>query len=166
MDSTELTIDFQIDDIVVYPSQGIGRIIALEDRKGRQYFRIKIDSSNMDLLLPIDNASKLGLRHLSSKKEIDSVLDYLSTIPAISNSDWKTRVNENQNLLKSGEVQATARVVNTLYRRSKQKELPTLERKLYEDALSLLVDELSSVLGLNSEDTRRTIFARLEQLEG
>ena len=162
MDSTELTSTFTVGDTVVYPSQGVGSIKGTETRKERQYIRIRINTSNMDILLPASEAGNLGLRHLASVEETNKALDSLSSRHTRCSSDWKTRLSENQNLLKTGNLHSIAQVVNTLYRRSKMKELPTLERKLYESALSMLVDESSSVLGINSEDMRREIFAKLE----
>ena len=61
------------------------------------------------------------------------------------------------------EVASIAIVVNSLYRRSKVKELPVQERKLYDNALSILVDETSSVLGIGTEEIKKKIFAKLEK---
>ena len=162
MDSTELSGNFSIGDIVVYPPQGVGLIEKIEKRKDKEYIRIKINSSSMDVLLPLEGAEKLGLRHLASKEKTKSALDALSIVHVPISSDWKARLMENQLLLKSGDLCSIAIVVNNLYRRSKIKELPTLERKLYESALSMLVDESSSVLGISSEEVRKLIFSKLE----
>jgi len=42
------------------------------------------------------------------------------------------------------------------------KELPILERKLYDSALKLLEDEVSFSLGKSKEEIESLIFARLE----
>jgi CarD family transcriptional regulator len=55
-----------------------------------------------------------------------------------------------------------AQVVQTLYHRSKIKELPILERKLYDSAIKLLVDELSISLSKSKDAIEEMIFERLE----
>ena len=77
--------------------------------------------------------------------------------------DWKQRLLINQELMREGSMTAVANVVNSLYRRSKVKELPVQERKLYDSALTLLVDESSSVLGISAEEVKKKIFSRLEK---
>jgi CarD family transcriptional regulator len=42
------------------------------------------------------------------------------------------------------------------------KELPILERKLYDSALKLLEDEVSFSLGKTKDEVEQLIFARLE----
>ena len=163
MDSTELTSFFATGDAVVYSSLGIGFIKDLETRNDKKYLRIKLKSSDMDVLVPEQEAVNLGLRHIGSKDDVESAFNLLSEKEVKCAQDWKTRMEENKVLLKSGEIKSIAMVVNVLYRRSKIKELPTLERKLYESALSMLVDESSYVLGINSEETRREIFTKLEE---
>jgi CarD family transcriptional regulator len=65
-------------------------------------------------------------------------------------------------LLKKGSVLDIASVVRSLYHRSKIKELPILERKLYDSALNLLQDEVSFSLGKPKEEIAELIRARLE----
>jgi len=55
-----------------------------------------------------------------------------------------------------------ASVVRSLYHRSKIKELPILERKLYDSALNLLQDEVSFSLGKTKDEISELIRARLE----
>lgn len=162
MESTELSTKFSVGDVVVYPAQGVGNIECLEIRKEREYLKIRLSASDMDVLLPSENADKLGLRHLASKDEVLSSLASLSDRIRISAADWKTRLLENQALLKEGKISSVALIVNNLYRRSKIKDLPALERRLYDSALSMLVDESSYVLGISREEARKLIFSKLE----
>jgi CarD family transcriptional regulator len=64
--------------------------------------------------------------------------------------------------LKKGSVTDIATVVRTLYHRSKVKELPILERKLFDSALKLLVDEVSFSLRKSKDDVEQLIFSKLE----
>ena len=163
MNSTEINAIFNIGDSVVYPLQGVGCILAREKRNSREYYRVQIASSEMDVLLPVEKASEIGLRHLASITEAKKALSSLSTKREMGKVDWKQRLLANQELMKEGTLSSVAQVVNSLYRRSKVKELPVQERKLYDSALSILVDESSSVLGIGTEEMKKKIFARLEK---
>ena len=163
MDSTELSTFFNVGDTVVYPLQGVGKVLSIEDRKGRKYLRIGLKSSGMDILLPLDNANNLGLRHLESENAVKNAIKSLSgKIQYRAKTAWKERLNENQDLMKEGSVASIASVVSSLYHRSKIKDLPALEKRLYDSALSMLVDESASVLGLSIEEMKRQIFSALE----
>ncbi len=162
MDSMDLTNNFTVGDMVVYPAQGIGYIEKIEKRNEKDYLKIHIDSSAMDVLLPLEKVKNFGLRHLASKIDTEKALEGLSKRLKLVDKDWKVRLQENQELLKHGDLLSVATVVNSLYRRSKSRDLPTLERRLYESALTMLVDETSSVLGISNEEMRKTIFKKLE----
>jgi CarD family transcriptional regulator len=77
-------------------------------------------------------------------------------------SDWKLRYQMNMDLLKKGSVMDIATIVRSLYHRSKVKELPILERKLYDSALKLLEDEISCSLRKPKDEVENLIFTRLE----
>ncbi len=162
MNSTEKSL-FKVGDAVVYPMQGVGCILSRETRREKEYYRVQITASEMDVLLPVDNASALGLRHLASITETRKALSSLSEKRESRGMDWKQRLLMNQELMKEGTLSSVAKVVNSLYRRSKVKELPVQERKLYDNALSILVDESSSVLGIGTEEMKKKIFAKLEK---
>ena len=77
-------------------------------------------------------------------------------------TDWKLRYQMNLDLLKSGTVNDIATVVRALYHRSRVKELPILERKLYDNALTLLVDEIHFSLAIEKKMVEKMIFKKLE----
>ena len=124
MNSTEINAVFKIGDSVVYPLQGVGCILAKEMRNTREYYRVQINSSDMDVLLPVDTAQSLGLRHLASATEARKAISSLSVRREMGRTDWKQRLILNQELMKEGSMLAVAKVVNSLYHRSKVKELP------------------------------------------
>jgi CarD family transcriptional regulator len=72
------------------------------------------------------------------------------------------RFQMNMDLLKKGSIRDIASIVRSLYHRSKVKELPIQERKLYDSALKLLEDELSISLRKSKDDIENIIFTRLE----
>ena len=70
----------------------------------------------------------------------------------------------NLELLKKGTIEDIAAIVRCLYHRSKVKELPILERKLYDNAKKLLEDEIAEALGITSKEVEVMLHAKLEPL--
>jgi CarD family transcriptional regulator len=151
---------------IVYPLQGVGKITSIEERDFRStnllYYIIYLEVSDMTVMVPVDKADQLGIRPIVDKRESQKALKLISEdfepIPA----DWKLRYQMNLDLLKKGSVLDIATVVRALYHRSKIKELPILERKLYDNALRLLVDEISFSLLKAKTEVEALVMSKLE----
>ena len=159
---------FSIDQKIVYPSQGVGRIVEVFDRpfndQTTQYYKIYIDVSDMIVMVPVDNAAELGIRPIVGADEALAALDLLGEAIEPITSDWKLRYQQNLDLLKKGTIADIASIVRSLYHRSKVKELPILERKLYDNARKLLIDEIASATGKSEKEVESMIHAKLEPL--
>ncbi|MDR2393889.1 MAG: CarD family transcriptional regulator [Treponema sp.] len=157
---------FQINQKVVYPSQGVGIIISIEDKEFKSvkipYYVIYLEVSDMTIMVPVDKAEELGIRPIVMEEDAQKALDLIGEIFDPIPSDWKLRYQMNLDLLKKGSVMDIAMIVRSLYHRSKVKELPILERKLYDSALKLFVDEVAFSLSIPKEEVEKRIFARLE----
>jgi CarD family transcriptional regulator len=113
-------------------------------------------------MVPVDKALELGIRPTVSRDEAMKALELISEDYEPIPSDWKMRYQMNLELLKKGSIRDIASIVRSLYHRSKVKELPILERKLYDSALKLLVDEISISLRKSKDEVENMIFSRLE----
>jgi len=94
-------------------------------------------------MIPVDNAKEIGIRPIIKKKDIKKVLDLLKKDEVDTEEDWKIRYQNNMNKIKSGSIYSVAEVCRNLYKRAKDKELSLMERRLYEQAYSLIKDELA-----------------------
>ncbi len=152
---------------MVYPQQGLGIIQAIRERikdgVSILYYAIYLSQSDMTLLIPVDRAKEMGVRSIVSRDEalkaIDGMAGKAESLPA----DWKLRYQRNQELIRTGTIGAIAKVVQSLYHRSKIKELPVQERKLYENALELLIDESSYALKKDRDEISTMILSQLEK---
>ena len=70
----------------------------------------------------------------------------------------------NMDLFKSGKILDTASVVRSLYQRSKTKELPIQERKLYDSAYRIFHDEITAALETTKAEAETLIHSHLEPL--
>ncbi len=157
---------FQELEQVVYPLQGVGQIKRIFKKKFNDkdtlYYELYLEVSDMTVYVPVDRAEELGIRAIVPKKEATSALSLIAEEFEPVPADWKMRYQMNLDLLKQGTIHDIATVVRALYHRSRVKELPILERKLFDSALKLLVDEVSFSLNKGKSDVEELVFARLE----
>jgi len=157
---------FSVDQRIVYPLQGVGHIKNILERpfKGvaTQYYEIYFSVTDMTVMIPVDKAEEQGIRALVGAEKAREALEFISTKSEQVNTDWKLRYQMNMDLLKDGDLTKIAEVVKNLYHRSKVKELPIMERKLYESARKLLLDEIAFCLDIPSEEVEQMVFSRLE----
>lgn len=157
---------FKVNQKVVYPSQGVGKVTEIFEKvfngNPTNYYKIYIEASDMVVMVPVDKADDLGIRQIVTKEEAQEALNLLSDDFEPITSDWKLRYQMNLDLLKKGTIKDIATIVRCLYNRSKVKELPILERKLYDSAKKLLEDEISLALGKSAKDIENEIHLKLE----
>jgi len=161
---------YQLRQPVVYPLHGVGKVLRIEERpfldRRLLYYIIYIEVSDMTVMVPVDKADSLGIRPIVDRRESQKALKLISETYEPVPTDWKLRYQMNLDLLKSGSIIDIATVVRTLYHRSKIKELPILERKLFDSALRLLMDEVSLSLEKNKDEVEHLVFERLESSRG
>lgn len=161
------TQKFAVGDDVVYPFQGVGRIKRIEMQKIRDtemdFYVIEIPASDMIISVPVTGTDSLGIRAIVGKEEAKKAFEHLSDKVEHQNTDWKTRQQENQNLVRKGDILSIVSVVRSLHHRSLEKELPVQERKLYDSALRLLSDELALAFGHDSKEVEKSIISKMEK---
>ena len=159
-------LQYKVGQQLVYPLQGVGQVTTIEERPFREdtllYYVVYLEVSDMTIMVPVEKADELGIRAIVPRAEATGALRLIGEDYEPIPTDWKLRYQMNLDLLKAGAVTDIATVVRALYHRSRIKELPILERKLYDNARSLLVDELSFSLGKDKGTIEEMINARLE----
>ena len=99
---------FQIDQRVVYPSQGVGRILEIREKTFKEskvlYYIIYLEFSDMTVMVPVEKAAGLGLRPIVAQEEAERALSFISEDYAPIPSDWKLRYQMNLDLLKKGSI--------------------------------------------------------------
>ena len=159
---------FQVNQKVVYPSQGVGTIVEIQeqefDDKKMRYYVIYIEVSDMTVMIPVNISDELGVRAIVSADKAQKALDSMGEAIEPVTSDWKQRYQMNLELLKNGTIEDIASIVRCLYHRSKIKDLPIQERKLYDSAKKLLEDEIAYALDKSPKEVEALIHAKLEPL--
>ena len=166
MAKSRIKTEFKVNQQIVYPSQGVGKITEIFEKEFNgetvAYYKIYLEVSDMIVMVPVNNAKELGIRAIVEASEAKKALNMLSEDFEPITSDWKLRYQMNLELLKKGSIADIAQIVRCLYNRSKVKELPIQERKLYDSAKKLLEDEISFALGKSAKDIEAMIHEKLE----
>ncbi len=159
---------YSLGDKVVYPVHGVGVIDSIEDKtvlgEKRSYYVIKLAISDMTVMIPTNKSEDLGLRLVVSDRYANRALKVIGSETTEMEEDWKARYQQNFEKIKSGSILNVAEVVRNLFHRNKVKELSIMEKKLYENAYRLLVDEISYVKGLEREKVQNLVAQGLERV--
>ena len=150
--------DFRMNDFVVYPAHGVGKIVDVETQEiagiEMELFVISFEKDKMTLRVPTQKATSIGMRNLSSVDEIAKAMKTLKGRARVKRAMWSRRAQEYEQKINSGDLQAIAEVVRDLHRNDEEREQSYSERQLYEAALERLTREVAAVDG--SEDSAAT----------
>lgn len=145
---------FSENEKVVYPGHGVARISRVVEKKiaGRSshFFELRFLNKEMIVLVPVNSVESIGVRHLSTREGVTSVLDLLKR-PARDTSNelpivnWNKRNKEYQGKIRSGDLCEIGEIYRNLRHSSYRKELSFGEKKLLLQTESLLAEEISIV---------------------
>ena len=153
--------EFKKGDNVVYPMHGVGIISDITSKvvlnKRKKYFIVDLINTRMKVMVPVDKAEEIGLRSIINKKDVTKVYKLLKEDYVEQDEDWKIRYQNNLTKLKSGSIIEVAEVTRNLYKRARDKELSIMERKLYESAYSLVINEVALAKNIDIEEASSQI---------
>jgi CarD family transcriptional regulator len=139
---------FKVGNYVVYPTHGVGRIMAEESQIiGDIELRllvINFERDKMTLRVPMNRAAAAGLRPISGTDKMKEVYVTLKNKAKISRGMWSRRAQEYEAKINSGNIILIAEVVRDLHQNVDQSERSYSERMIYENALNRLVGEVAA----------------------
>ncbi len=153
--SSSKKLPFSVNDFVVYPTHGVGKITDIEQQNiagmDLELFVIEFDKEKMTVRVPVAKAPTTGMRRLSSPDKMKSALTTLKGRARVKRTMWSRRAQEYEAKINSGDPVSIAEVVRDLHRAAGQPEQSYSERQIYEAALDRLVRELAAVEGLDED---------------
>jgi CarD family transcriptional regulator len=157
---------FKVGDSAVYPAHGVAVVKRIEERevggKKKSFYVLQVVENQMTIMVPTDNADSVGLREIISTKDVKAVYEILKERNVkIDQTTWNRRYREYMEKIKTGSVYQIAEVLRDLFLLKVEKELSFGERKMLDNARSLLLRELSlatSTDELKAQDEVRSIF--------
>lgn len=143
---------FAIGDRVVYPLHGGAIIKEIEQREQGgalvDYFILQMLFENMTVSIPVENASRLGLRDIVPEEKLAEVAAVLQEVPdvqSIKSISWNRRFQVYMERIKSGCIIEVAKVFKILYVLEQDKKISVGERRLLHNAKQILQSEIMLV---------------------
>ena len=158
---------FSVGDKAVYPVQGVTEILGIEDVEisgftSRVYILRRLDSEDT-IRVPVANVERVGLRPLVGEEQIADVFDVLAANEMFFDEpNCNRRYRRYLEKIQSGNLADVAQVLRDLHLTRQDKQLSYGERRVYDMAQDLLVQELS----VAQESDEETVRGEIEQILG
>ena len=149
---------YAINQHVVYPKHGVGKIVAIEKAKigdiSINFYKVMIERDKLTLTIPINQQSHL--RPISSINQINKCVSILKSKPKIKRTMWSRKAQEYEQKINSGKIYELAEVVKDLNKTSNTiAEQSYSERQLFELAYERLQGEFEVVLKSPTADVKK-----------
>jgi CarD family transcriptional regulator len=140
--------EFKVGEKAVHPAHGVGEVIGIEEREiggtRANFYILRILDNGMKVMVPIGAATQVGLRYVMSEKEATGILSTMRAREvAVDVQPWSRRFRVYTEMIKSGSAVEIAKVLRDMNRLKFDKELSFGERRLLDQAKSLLLKELA-----------------------
>jgi CarD family transcriptional regulator len=150
---------FKEKEKVVYPGHGVAIIDRLLERKigGKvtKFFELKFINKDMTILVPVDNIESIGIRKLSTEKDIGKLFQLFSEPVELHHNEvalnWNKRNKVYQGKIRSGNIKEIGQIYRDLRYIERQKELSFGEKNLLQQTEALLAEEIAFACDIGSE---------------
>jgi RNA polymerase-interacting CarD/CdnL/TRCF family regulator len=155
---------FKIDEAVVYPACGIGRIAGLvtqrfQDQEEREYYEVV--TGNSTIWVAVEGAANNGLRRLTGKSELNRYRELLRAAPGAMSADARQRRQDLINRLKDGSFGALCEVVRDLTAMSWRKPLNEADSMALRKSRDSLAEEWSAAANISVQQANEELTAVL-----
>src|SRR4026209_2109668 len=149
-------VKFKVGDKAGYPALGVAEVIKIEEKdiagNRQRFYVLRILDTDRKIMVPVSNASAVGLRQVINEDEILEIFDILKerTI-AFDNQPGTRRYRGFMDKIKTGSIYDVAEVLRDLYRLKNDKTLSFGERRMLDTARGLIVKEIAISRGKTEE---------------
>jgi CarD family transcriptional regulator len=147
---------YSVGDNVVYPHHGAGTVTKIERKEvlGRQrdYLTIQITHNHMTVMLPVENAERVGLRQVIKADVVEDVVGVLRGSATEMPERWSRRYKHNDEKLKTGDIFEVAEVIRNLTIRYAERDIPTGEKQMLVKAKKILASEFVYARDLSQDE--------------
>lgn len=152
---------FNIDDLIIYGSTGVCKVVDIEREAGRNpreyYVLSPVYSKNIVVKIPVDN-DKIAMRKIHTRDEVTSLLSNInSEIPAWG-EDERARSLQFKSMIRTTDCENLITVIRSIrsdkkLRKLEGKRLYKGDEEMMQAAEKLLNEELSIILGIGQDET-------------
>ena len=140
---------YKVGEKIVYPMHGAGTIVSIEEKEIlgdiKKYYIVRLPDSEIKLMVPIDSADSVGVREIVDKNLLNDIFDKIGNTPEDIDVNWNKRYREHLQKMKTGDLVQVGTVVKNLLKREQTRDLSTCEKKMLNNALQIIVSEISLI---------------------
>lgn len=137
----------------VIPGYGLADFCRVETKFGKRMCVFKQIHTGIVIVYPYDNIESYNIRRPIQNKhitEIYAIIDKQDNV--VSNKTWSERYRVFMEMIKSGDLRQVAEVLSILNQIALTNELSFGERRMRDECIRLITEELSFVLGDKNEE--------------
>jgi len=143
---------FKIGDRAVYPGQGVTEITGIESKEisGTTVvlYMLRVLDTERKIMIPVSKVQSVGLRKVVGGDAVSEVYDLLrERTKTVDRQTWNRRYRRYVEKINTGSLHDIAEVMRDLSRLKYTKSLSFGERKMLDQARTLLVKEISVARG-------------------
>lgn len=156
---------FQLGEKVIYPQFGLGTIAEVTEKlvngTSLEFYRLEFPVKQMEILVPVDRAKENGLRKVMTHKEVDSLIDCISSSDQTSKpQQWHRWRKKTLAQLKTGDPQEIGKIYCYLQSLEAKKGLSYTERKILLQVERMLISEIAVAKQVSEEDAEFLLTPR------
>jgi CarD family transcriptional regulator len=160
----EVPMMFKIGDRAVYPGQGVTEITGIESKQisgnTEVLYMLNVLNTNRKIMIPVSKVHSVGLRKVIGNMEVDRIYRMLKDRSMqVSHQTWNRRYRAYVEKLNNGSIFDIAEVLRDLSLLKSTKPLSFGERKMLDQARTLLVKELSVARSTEEGDIAQELDA-------
>jgi len=160
---------FELGEKVVYPQFGLGTITDVTQKQvngsSLSFYRLEFPVRQMEILVPVQRARENGLRKVMSRREVDELLEYISSDSVVPKpQQWHRWRKQTQEQLKTGDPLELASIYRYLNSLERRKGLSFTERKILLQVEQMLIAEIAVAKGM-SEAEAEGLLPKTHQCE-
>lgn len=145
-------------DHLFHPFFGAGMVTSVEKKtiggRRRRYYVIDMVMDAMQIMVPVDRASSIGLRRVGEGRRLREMLYTLDGVPEIEEAKGTARLTRQEEMrerLKSGSFVQIRDTVRELHVMQIERPLGMMDRELLDQGKRFLTGELALALGVGPE---------------
>jgi RNA polymerase-interacting CarD/CdnL/TRCF family regulator len=155
---------FKVDDRVVYPAFGIGRVVALVPKsffeaESQMYYEVTGNRSTV--WVQVDEGSARGLRRLTRQDELAHYREVVGSRPVALNQDHRQRQMDLRGQFKLGTMQGLCEMVRDLSARGWVKPLTETDSRSLRLSRESLCEEWAAADGVSLPQATAELTALL-----
>lgn len=159
---------FNIGDMVVYGSQGVCKIDAIQEKQiGKavmNYYVLKpVFNENTSVFVPVENATLTSkMQDLLTRSQAKELINEVANIEILKSTDENHKREQYKNIIASGDHKALISLIKTIVaerekRRVTGKKLNMNDEQVLRKAETLLYSELAVVYGVELSEANNLI---------